>query len=215
MPVTAAADGQALPAGLDLSPARRRLFEAALELFGRRGYHAVSVRDIASSVGLKPMALYAHTPSKQDLLLELVRIAFATHRDRLREALLEVGAEPVTQIRALCRAHVLVHLEHPALARVANREIECLEAEHSEELLRLKADAGRDFLGVLARGQRLGVFAGDDAVLLGYAISSMGIRAPEWWSSYAGGSGEQVADSIADFAVRILTAGRSDLARPS
>ena len=46
-----------LPPGVELPPAKRRLYETALELFGRDGYNAVSIRDIANALGQQPSAL--------------------------------------------------------------------------------------------------------------------------------------------------------------
>jgi AcrR family transcriptional regulator len=205
----AAVSSALLPPTPGFSDARRRVFEAALALFGTRGYHAVSVRDIAAELGLKPMALYAHVASKQELVFELVTIGFATHRDRLSDALLEAGSDPVAQIRALCEAHVRVHLDYPELARVTNRAAESLGEEHAEEQRRLRLEAGRAFQEVVARGQRLGVFADDDPLLVVQAIGAMGTRAPEWWTDGAGVDVEDVVRAFADFAVRILTAGRA------
>ena len=44
---------------------RKRIIEKALELFSTRGYDAVSVGEIAKSVGIKAPSLYNHFPSKQ------------------------------------------------------------------------------------------------------------------------------------------------------
>lgn len=51
-------------------PTRRRLIEAALELFAEHGYEAVSVGDIESAAGLAPRAggLYKHFSSKRALI---------------------------------------------------------------------------------------------------------------------------------------------------
>ena len=47
---------------------------AALSLFARHGYAAVSMRQIASEVGVQAGALYRYTPDKQSLLFELMRV---------------------------------------------------------------------------------------------------------------------------------------------
>src|SRR6266508_1938886 len=101
----------------------RRLLEQALLLFGERGFHAVSVRDIAEAAGIRAPSIYKHLESKEELLFQLLLMAHEEHRARLRQALLEAGSEPIDQIRALARAHVLMHAELSSLARVANREL--------------------------------------------------------------------------------------------
>ncbi|MDP9101946.1 MAG: TetR/AcrR family transcriptional regulator [Actinomycetota bacterium] len=195
-----------LPPCPGFSDARRRVFEAAIVLFGERGYHAVSVRDLATKIGLTPMAIYAHVASKQDLLFEIMTIGHTTHRDRLSGALLDAGPEPEEQIRALCRAHVLVHLEYPALARVTNREAGALGQTQTAVIQRLRAEAGKVFRDVVTRGQKRCAFTDDNPTLLVQAVGGMGIRAAEWWTPAVGISVEEVVETFADFAVRILTA---------
>jgi AcrR family transcriptional regulator len=200
---------QLLPPTPDFSAARRRVFEAAIVLFGAHGYHGVSVRDIAGALGLKPMALYTHAKSKQDLLFEIVRIGFETHRNELNAALLEAGSDPLDQIRALCAAHVRVHLQYAALARVTNREVGQLEDRFAEQLGFLRTEAVRSFQDVVIRGQRLGVFVDDSLFLLVQAIGGMGVRAAEWWTPESGIELEEVVETYTTFAVRILTGGKA------
>lgn len=198
-----------LPPTPGFSQARRRVFSAAIVLFGEHGYHAVSVRDIAAELGLKPMALYTHAKSKQDLLFEIVKIGFETHRVVLGEALLEAGSDPIDQIRALCAAHVRVHLQYAALARVTNREVGQLDERFAPQLEQLRTEAVRAFHDVVARGQRLGVFVDDNPMLLIQAIGGLGVRAPEWWTPESGISADEVVTGFTAFAERILVRSAS------
>ena len=50
-----------------------RIREAALQLFARHGYAAVSMRQIAGEVGVQAGALYNYSPDKQTLLFSLLR----------------------------------------------------------------------------------------------------------------------------------------------
>lgn len=47
---------------------KERIFEAALNLFSRKGFSATSVRDITGQAGVTPGSLYNHFASKDDLL---------------------------------------------------------------------------------------------------------------------------------------------------
>ncbi len=49
---------------------RRRLFEAALEVFRRDGFHGCRIDDIARRAEVSRAAFYFHFPSKDDVLLE-------------------------------------------------------------------------------------------------------------------------------------------------
>lgn len=195
-----------LPEGQTLSASRRRLFSMALQLFGERGYHAVSVRDITDALDQRPGAIYAHVASKQQLLFELVTIGLEEHRNRLRGATLEAGDDPVDQLICMVRAHVLVNLDYPALARMIAHETRSLDDEQREIALAVRADAQNALTEVVERGQRLGVFAPTDPFLAVTAIGSMGVRAADWWTPDSPHSRQHIAETYARFACRLLGA---------
>jgi AcrR family transcriptional regulator len=194
-----------LPHAPELSDSRRRLFEAAIVLFGDRGFHGVSVRDLASALGQQPGALYGHVTSKQELLFELMTLGIRAHRDELKAALLDAGREPEEQVRALTRAHVLVHLRYQPLARLTNRESRALTDEQRASVALVRGESERMFFDVIERGRGLGTFRADDPLLTVYAIGAMGVRAAEWWTPEVDRTPDQIADTYADFAVRLLT----------
>ncbi|MEV4239860.1 MULTISPECIES: TetR family transcriptional regulator [unclassified Nocardia] len=51
---------------------RARILRTALDLFAERGYHTVSVREIAEQVGLTKTAVLYHFPSKSEIVAALV-----------------------------------------------------------------------------------------------------------------------------------------------
>lgn len=54
-----------------------RILEAAFDLFARRGYEAVSTREIAAAAKVGPASMFKHFPTKEDLGRELYRLALA------------------------------------------------------------------------------------------------------------------------------------------
>jgi AcrR family transcriptional regulator len=199
-----AADQPLLPPRVQSTGTLRRLYEAALVLFAQRGFHAVSVRDVARDVGVQASSLYAHVPSKQHLLADLVRFGHEEHRDALRLALLESGAEPADQLSALMRAHVRVHATYPLLTRVSNRELAALPDDRQAEIVAIRLESERLFLDVIERGKRLGAFGVADPLLAVAAIGAMGIRVAEWWHPRLGIAIEDIAQTYAGFAVRLV-----------
>src|SRR6056297_3764959 len=73
-----------------------RIRAAALSLFARHGYAAVSMRQIAGEVGVQAGALYNYTPDKQTLLFELMR----THMEELLAAWDAAAPRPGAGARA-------------------------------------------------------------------------------------------------------------------
>ncbi|HET7531405.1 MAG TPA: TetR/AcrR family transcriptional regulator [Mycobacteriales bacterium] len=196
---------QLLPPRVATEGTLRRLYETALVMFGQRGFHAVSVRDLTRALGLQASSLYSHVPSKQDLLADLVRIGHEEHRDALRLSLLETGTDPDEQIATLTRAHVRVHATYPLLTRVCNRELAAVPDERRDEIVAVRFEAERLFFDVVERGQRLGAFTDVDPMLAVAAIGAMGIRVAEWWHPSLGIDVDAIADTYATFAVRLLS----------
>jgi AcrR family transcriptional regulator len=51
---------------------REQILQQAIEVFGRFGFHATSMREIAKECGLSQAGLLHHFPTKETLLLALV-----------------------------------------------------------------------------------------------------------------------------------------------
>lgn len=65
---------------------RRKILDAARELFVAEGYRSVSIRKVAEKIEYSPAALYSYFPSKDDLFFALAEEGFRklfefTHRD--------------------------------------------------------------------------------------------------------------------------------------
>jgi AcrR family transcriptional regulator len=66
-------------AGVTAAETRERLLLAAADVFAERGYDGTRVADIATAAGVSNGAMYAHFPSKAELLADALR----THGRRL------------------------------------------------------------------------------------------------------------------------------------
>lgn len=72
---------------------KERILDEALTLFACRGYGAVSVRDIARSVGMKESSLYYHFKNKQEIFDTLVRTCFEKAQAYFRACALPFSQE--------------------------------------------------------------------------------------------------------------------------
>ena len=66
---------------------RQRIIEAGFDLLGRRGYEAVSTREIAAAAEVGHASMYRHFASKEELGRELYRLAGAALEEEYREAM--------------------------------------------------------------------------------------------------------------------------------
>jgi TetR/AcrR family transcriptional regulator, cholesterol catabolism regulator len=116
---------------------KEQILEAAARLFGRRGYHGTSMRDIGEETGLLPGSLYAHIASKEDLLHEIVRRAADEFLSRV-ERVLATEADPARRLRLAMRAHVAVVAESLDAAWVFHHEWRALGPARREEIRELR-----------------------------------------------------------------------------
>ncbi len=62
-----------IAAGEEVRPAtREKILEAAIDLFSRKGYEAVSMQDIASAVGIRKSSIYSHFKGKDEILQHIL-----------------------------------------------------------------------------------------------------------------------------------------------
>jgi AcrR family transcriptional regulator len=199
-----AAVATVLPPGAAQDGSRGVILGEALRLFAEHGYGGASIRDIAQLVGIKGASVYSHFPSKAHVLAELIRIGHEEHLHRMRTALLSAGPEPQSQLKAVVRAHVLAHAEYSMLAVVANAEMHALPAEFARPILDVRRQSETLMIEVIQRGVDLGVFHVPDVQLAMPAIGAMGLRVAHWYTPELGKSPEQIADTFAEFACRVV-----------
>jgi AcrR family transcriptional regulator len=194
-----------LPPRATADGTHRRLQEAALLLFGERGYHGVSIRDLADAAGITASSIYTHVAAKEDLLTEVVLIGHEEHHDRLRDALLSSPPEPHAQLANLVRAHVGVHITYPLLARVSNNELHALSVTNRMRVTTVRDQSVAFFLDVINRGTREAAFHVRQPWLTVAAIGAMGIRVAEWYSPEMQLAVEDVIETYTDFALKLVT----------
>jgi len=205
-----------LPPYSGLEGTRRRILEAALQLFASRGFHGTSVRDIAKALELQPSALYAHFPSKDQLLVELVRVGHEVHASTLRAALLDAGDHPVERLCALVRAHTVLHATHPHLSVVVNEEMFALDAELASGALAMREEAKALLLGVVEQGAAEGHFSLLDRRATTAALAAMGTRIPYWYEPSDELPIEALAELHVELSLRMLgCSGRGRIAASS
>ena len=83
------ADGRQHGEGVE-ADARTRLLAAAVAAFAAKGFHGTTTRDISTTAGMSPAALYVHHRSKEELLHQISlagherTLALVTRRPRRR-----------------------------------------------------------------------------------------------------------------------------------
>lgn len=160
-----------------------RIRAAALRLFARYGFAAVSMRQIAGEVGLQAGALYNYTPDKQTLLFELMR----DHMEELLAARRSVarGGDPLARLEEFTRHHIRFHIERPDEIFIAYMELRNLEPENFTAIEKLRHAYEDELETILRDGVAAGQFAVPDPRVATYAVIAMLTGVNTWY--HAGG----------------------------
>lgn len=152
---------------------------AALRLFAAHGYAAVSMRQIASEVGVQAGALYLYTPDKQTLLFDLL----VEHMNGVLDgwAKVEKPEGPVKQLEAFTRFHIQFHLERPEEVFISYMELRNLKPENFAKLEDMRREYENGLQEILEAGQRDGVFDVDDTKLTTLALIAMLNGVTTWY----------------------------------
>ncbi|AUH34736.1 TetR/AcrR family transcriptional regulator [Paracoccus tegillarcae] len=160
--------------------------EAALRLFARHGYAAVSMRQIAREVGVQAGALYAYTPDKQALLFDLME----THMQRLLASWQDdTASPPLVRLERFVRFHIADSLDHSDSVFLSYMELRNLSEVNHRKISKLRRDYESKLESILRDGQQDEVIGVDDIRLSAMALIGMLTAVTNWYR--AGGRLDQ------------------------
>lgn len=179
-----------------------RIRKAALALFARHGYAAVSMRQIATEVGVQAGALYNYTPDKQSLLYRLMR----EHMQDLLEAYdaLDKTGDAKEALRRFVGFHIRFHLERPDEVFIAYMELRNLTPENFAEIEELRGRYEDSLEGILRDGQATELFSVSDTKIATLAVIAMLNGVMTWYRSGGRLSLDQVEQVYWDMVSRAV-----------
>jgi len=151
---------------------RRRILDAALAVFSRRGYRDASVDEIAAEAETSKGGVYFHFPGKQVIFRALLDLSARRLLDRVEEAIAR-ETEPVAKADAALLTVLRAFAEHRALARLFMVEALSAGGEFPQRLLEIHAE----FIAIIRRHL-------DDAVAQGaVAAVDTAIASRAWFGA--------------------------------
>ncbi|MFE1909196.1 TetR/AcrR family transcriptional regulator [Streptomyces gardneri] len=143
---------------------RDQIVVAAGRLFCERGFHNVSMADVAAAVDITAPALYRHFRNKQDLLLQVVTSTIDAIAERVAAAAV---------LSAYLDATAAHTVERRNAATLWQREARHLPEERRAELRRSLADIADSIAALVAR-ERPDLSADDTELVAWSALSVFG-----------------------------------------
>ncbi|MBV2358573.1 TetR/AcrR family transcriptional regulator [Thalassococcus sp. CAU 1522] len=179
-----------------------RIRDAALRLFAKHGYAAVSMRQIAAEVGVQAGALYNYTPDKQALLVSLLQ----GHMEELLAARPDPSGDPMQRLRAFTDFHIAFHLDRPEAMFISYMELRNLEKPHFDAVERLRRAYEDGLEQILRAGREAGVFALPDTRIAAFALIAMLNGVNTWYRAGGRLSLPQVQDLYWDMVRKAVAA---------
>lgn len=187
----------------DSSRAKEAIIEAAITLFGKRGYTGTTMRDIAREVGILPGSLYAHIDSKETLLDEIVELGIESFL--ATEATLDNSATAVARLRAAIKAHAKIAAENPGRSLVVFHQWRFLTDSNLTRALNKRRRYQQIFVKIVDDGITDRSFdPGLDTKAAVFTILGALNWIPEWYSPTGHFSSSEIGDKIADILIKGL-----------
>lgn len=156
--------------------------KAGLDLIYRHGYEGMTLRQLATSVGIQQGSLYNHFASKQDLLVHL----YDKHMGELLQALDGALAEvqgPAERLAAFVEFHVRYHIDRKREVFVVNSELRSLDPENRATATAARRRYEQCLIAILEDGAKEGTFAILDAPTTAFGILGMLSGVSIWYDA--------------------------------
>ena len=184
---------------------REAIDRAAVDLFAQRGYHATSMRAIASAARVQPAAIYHWYPSKEAILVSLQDDFMERLTERVSSAMAE-HERPALRLAAAVREHVSFHGIHRKAAFVTDSEIRALRPAPRKRLI-ARRDAYQEVFGAEIRdGIADGSLTATHPNVATYAILLQCTGAALWFDPNGALSLDEVAAAYVELVLGSLRA---------
>lgn len=171
---------------------RTQILKAAAHTFGRKGFHATTLEEIAADLKVTKASLYYYFSTKEELLFEVHLLSL---QDLIQRAERIVGEKrsPPAQLQAIVTEHLRVLASDYEGAFLLQQEYE-LPPKYREEIVSLRDHYEHLVLEVVQEGIRQHVFRVKDSRV----VVRMMLGAINWFLRWYRADGRLTVDEIAD-----------------
>lgn len=124
---------------------RDQIVTAAIELFGKNGFHKTTIKDIAARAGVSPGLIYQYMNDKDDLLFLAVQKIVHSNNIEIPKAIAG-KVDPLAQLLSVYRAYCNVIDENRKAAVLTYRESKSLRPRYLEAIKNMELETN-DYIG--------------------------------------------------------------------
>ena len=156
-----------------------KIKQAALVLFARHGFAAVTMRQIAANVGVQAGAIYNYTPDKQALLFYLLHDHMA---DLLSKWAVElVPKNPIAALDHFVAFHLDFHIKRPELVFISYMELRNLSEANFKAIVEQRRIYEKIIYNLILSGVVSGDFLVPDPKITSLALIALLTGPVDWF----------------------------------
>lgn len=179
------------------------VLEGATRVFVRRGFHATTVREIATEAGLSVAGVYHHYPSKEQVLVAVLDLTMTEIIWRVEAARCE-GSDDLDAFALMVESLALFHAVRADLAFIGASEMRALSHGQRTRVTGLRDDVQHALDRQAGACIDEGVFVAEGAHTKLRAIATMCTSLPSWFRSDGLLDAPSVARAYAHYAVTLM-----------
>ncbi len=161
---------------------REEILSSAARIFYTKGYHATTIEDVASDVGMLKGSLYYYIKSKEDLLYELL-VSGIEKGDRLIVQRIAGIDDPVKKLRRALEAQIEYIISNQVRVGLFLHEFDSLSGRRQQRIRGIMRHYQERFVEMVRQGQSEGVFAAGDPWLMVNAMLGMCNWIYRWYTT--------------------------------
>jgi AcrR family transcriptional regulator len=180
---------------------REAVLRTAAQLFNEKGFHAVSLDEVAERLNVTKPTLYYYVKNKDEILAECVRSGLELMQEAIARSD-KAGGTAIDKLMAAMRTYAeIVTMDFgKCLIRVGE---DPLPPESRREVRRLKAEIDREFRHLIEQGIAEGSLRDVDPKLAAFTLAG----ALSWIGRWYRADGELSPDQIAERCIGVLMGG--------
>lgn len=129
---------------------KEEIISTAAKLFKEKGYSAVTMRDLATAMGIKAASLYNHINSKQDILKDII-ISIAEEFTNGMHTIIHSDDSNISKLKHIVALHVNITAHNTNGMASLNNDWMHLE-DQLEYYLQLRNEYEANFLDIIEKG---------------------------------------------------------------
>ena len=149
-----------------------RIFAAALQISNKKGFHAMSMRDLSKEANLSTGALYNYFSGKEELL-EMMQGHRRTITSRVLKSNIAVQKEPLAKLRAAIRTHLYLSEAMQPWFFFSYMEAKNIGPRERRAAVQGELNTEKLFTDIITTGRDQGTFTTDNCQMTASLIKAM------------------------------------------